>query len=80
MKALVRVPETELAVMTISLAAPVLDPKDTMHATDVREAHDAVEHACVPTTVEADTSVVRKFTPATVTMPPEVVTPFSADE
>ena len=80
MKALVRVPETELAVMTISLAAPVLDPKDKQQATDVFEAHTAVEHACMAATAEAVTSVLRKFKPATVTMPPEVVTPFLADE
>ncbi len=45
MKALVHVPETELAVMTISFAAPALEPKAALHTTEVVEAHDAVEHA-----------------------------------
>ena len=73
-KALVRVPETELAVMTMALAAPVLDVTPAWHATDVFEAHVAVEHACEAKSVVAVRSVVRKFKPVSVTMPPEVET------
>ena len=73
-KALVRVPETELAIMTISLAAPVLEPTVTWHATDVLDAHVAVEQACDAKSVVAVRSVVRKFKPVSVTMPPEVAT------
>jgi hypothetical protein len=73
-KALVRVPETELAVMTMSLAAPVLEPTVARHATDVLEAHVAVEHACEAKSVVTVRSVVRKFKPVSVTMPPEVAT------
>jgi hypothetical protein len=72
--ALVRVPETELAVMTMSLAAPVLEPTKAWHATDVFEAHVAVEHACKAKSVVAVRFVVRKFKPAIVAMPPEVAT------
>ena len=49
-------------------------PTTTWHATDVLEAHDAVEHACAPTLAVGVASVVLKFTPLTVTTPPDVVT------
>ena len=70
MKALVRVPETELAVMTIPWAAPVPWPTDMWHAKDVFEAQVAVQHAWEIMPEDGVASVMRKFKPVTVTMPP----------
>ena len=70
---LVLVPTKALEVRYTSLATPVSVPSFiVMHATDVLEAQDAVEHDWDETSEVGVGSTVRKLTPVTVTTPPPV--------
>ena len=75
----VLLPTTALTVTAALAANPAFVLTSTWHDTDVLEDQDAVEHDCDARSNVAVRSVVRKFTPLTVSVPPDVVAVFSAD-